>query len=156
MSSPKPSAALLCAGCGILVGLQLRFVRQNISVQWPWAALALTIGGLYGAGKYARSRSTHDCILSPRATLSETGDLPYPPDAFPGSRDIDSPYGSLRIYEWGPVGGKRVLFVHGISTPCLALGRREFHAGILWWADSLARWCSARSGRLWSSCDVVW
>lgn len=28
----------------------------------------------------------------------------------------------MRVYEWGPEDGRKVLFVHGISTPCLALG----------------------------------
>lgn len=47
--------------------------------------------------------------------------LPYPPDALPGSRDVNSPYGSIRVYEWGPEDGRRVLLVHGISTPGIAL-----------------------------------
>lgn len=49
-------------------------------------------------------------------------DLPYPPDALPGARDVETPYGSIRVYEWGPASGERVLFVHGISTPVVALG----------------------------------
>jgi len=52
----------------------------------------------------------------------EIDHLPYPPDLFPGARDLDTPYGSIRIYEWGPTDGRKVLFVHGISTPCLSLG----------------------------------
>lgn len=73
-------------------------------------------------------RQTEQCILSPRLSVlptlkaDEIANLPYPPDAFPGSRDVDSPYGSLRVYEWGPVGGGKLLLIHGISTPCLSLG----------------------------------
>jgi hypothetical protein len=48
--------------------------------------------------------------------------LPYPPDLFSGARDVDTPYGSIRAYEWGPESGRKVLLVHGISTPCLSLG----------------------------------
>jgi len=49
--------------------------------------------------------------------------LPYPPeDVFPGSRDVSSPYGSIRVYEWGPKDGRKVLLVHGITTPGIALG----------------------------------
>jgi hypothetical protein len=48
--------------------------------------------------------------------------LPYPPDLFPGARDVDTPYGSIRVYEWGPEDGRKVLLVHGISTPCISLG----------------------------------
>ncbi|QIW97264.1 hypothetical protein AMS68_002782 [Peltaster fructicola] len=47
----------------------------------------------------------------------------YPPDALEGARDVDTPYGSVRVYEWGPLDGKKVLFIHGISTPCIALGQ---------------------------------
>jgi hypothetical protein len=48
--------------------------------------------------------------------------LPYPPDLFPGARDVETPYGSTRVYEWGPEGGRKVVLVHGISTPCISLG----------------------------------
>ena len=47
--------------------------------------------------------------------------LPYPPDALPGARDVDSPYGSIRVYEWGPEDGEKILLIHGISTPSIAL-----------------------------------
>ncbi|KFY64173.1 hypothetical protein V496_03431, partial [Pseudogymnoascus sp. VKM F-4515 (FW-2607)] len=49
-------------------------------------------------------------------------ELVYPPDALPGGRDVDTPYGSIRVYEWGPEDGHKILLVHGITTPCLALG----------------------------------
>ena len=67
-------------------------------------------------------------VLSPLKTLlptlseDEQQELPYPPDALPSARDVQSPYGSMRVYEWGPLDGKKVLLVHGISTPCIALG----------------------------------
>ncbi|KEQ74490.1 alpha/beta-hydrolase, partial [Aureobasidium namibiae CBS 147.97] len=48
--------------------------------------------------------------------------LPYAPDALEGARDVATPFGSIRVYEWGPAEGKKVLLVHGISTPCIALG----------------------------------
>lgn len=47
--------------------------------------------------------------------------LPYPTDALPVASDVSS-YGSIRVYEWGPESGPKVLLVHGISTPCVALG----------------------------------
>ncbi|EPE29178.1 alpha/beta-Hydrolase [Glarea lozoyensis ATCC 20868] len=67
-------------------------------------------------------------IPSPRASIipslsyEEQDNLPYPPNLFPGARDVDSPYGTTRIYEWGPEDGRKVLLIHGISTPCLSLG----------------------------------
>ncbi|OCK81970.1 alpha/beta-hydrolase [Lepidopterella palustris CBS 459.81] len=66
-------------------------------------------------------------IASPRETLlpnlsqGEIDSLPYPPDVLPGARDVDSPYGCIRVYEWGPDDGRKVLMLHGISTPSIAL-----------------------------------
>jgi alpha-beta hydrolase superfamily lysophospholipase len=31
-------------------------------------------------------------------------------------------YGTIRVYEWGPEDGRKVLFVHGITTSCLEVG----------------------------------
>ncbi|SMR42204.1 unnamed protein product [Zymoseptoria tritici ST99CH_3D1] len=47
--------------------------------------------------------------------------VPYPRDCMPGGRDVDTPHGGVRVYEWGPRDGRKVLFIHGISTPCIAL-----------------------------------
>jgi pimeloyl-ACP methyl ester carboxylesterase len=59
--------------------------------------------------------STHDASALAR--------VPYPPsDYIPGARDVATPYGNMRIYEFGPVDASRkVLLVHGISTPCVSL-----------------------------------
>jgi hypothetical protein len=58
-------------------------------------------------------------------SLSETSlsALDYRADAFPGARDVSTPYGSIRVYEWGPETGPKVLFIHGISTTCMTLGK---------------------------------
>ena len=56
-------------------------------------------------------------------TVDEADELPYAPDSLPGARDVDSPWGSIRVYEWGPVQGKKVLLVHGISTPSVAMSK---------------------------------
>lgn len=66
-------------------------------------------------------------LRSPRvaaASLSpeELKKSPYPPNFLPGARDVNSPYGVIRVYEWGPEDGKKVLFIHGLSTPAPALG----------------------------------
>lgn len=42
----------------------------------------------------------------------------YPPDFYPGSKIVETPYGNIQAYEFGPTDGERVLFVHGITTPC--------------------------------------
>lgn len=59
--------------------------------------------------------------MLPYMQIEQINKLPYPPDALPGSRDVGSPFGSARIYEWGPTDGERVLLIHGISTPSIAL-----------------------------------
>ncbi|MCJ1435565.1 hypothetical protein MMC27_004939 [Xylographa pallens] len=67
-------------------------------------------------------------VPSPRDTLipflshSEASTLPYRPDFFPGARDVDSPYGQMRVYEWGPHDGKKVMMVHGDTTPAPLFG----------------------------------
>ncbi|KAF2212225.1 hypothetical protein CERZMDRAFT_59147 [Cercospora zeae-maydis SCOH1-5] len=60
-------------------------------------------------------------------TAEEYETVPYPPDALPGARNVATPYGNIRVYEWGPETGRKILFVHGISTPCIALSRVAGH-----------------------------
>jgi len=65
-------------------------------------------------------------ISSPLATAtsSSSPNAPsplYAPTSLPGARDVASPYGNIRAYEFGPTSGRKVLLVHGISTPCIAL-----------------------------------
>lgn len=65
-------------------------------------------------------------ITSPRTLLAglssaEIAQLPYPPDLYPGARWVDTPYGVIRVYEWGAETGRKVLFLHGIGTAsCVA------------------------------------
>jgi len=65
--------------------------------------------------------SPRDVVVSKLSEVEKNA-LPYPPDVLPGARDVDSPYGKVRVYEFGPEQGRKVLLVHGISTPCLSLG----------------------------------
>lgn len=61
---------------------------------------------------------------SPLSTATQPNTLAtnaYPPTSLPGARDVPTPYGNIRAYEWGPPTGRKVLFIHGISTPCIAL-----------------------------------
>ncbi|KIW20806.1 hypothetical protein PV08_01384 [Exophiala spinifera] len=86
-----------------------------------FAAGALT-AGLFGPSNKSDIYRSPRATLLPRLSDAEKGQLPYPPDALPGARDVDTPYGSIRVYEFGPEDGRKVLLVHGISTPALALG----------------------------------
>ncbi|KAF1966982.1 alpha/beta-hydrolase [Bimuria novae-zelandiae CBS 107.79] len=57
----------------------------------------------------------------PHLTPQEVSKLPYPPDPLPGRREVGSPLGNTRVYEWGPEDGRKILLIHGISTPSIAL-----------------------------------
>ena len=77
---------------------------------------------------FLNNRLRRTVVPSPRSHLlenlskDELAKLPYPLDALPGARDVQSPAGSIRVYEFGPGDGRKVLLIHGVSTPCLALG----------------------------------
>jgi pimeloyl-ACP methyl ester carboxylesterase len=64
-------------------------------------------------------------LSSPLSTYdaSSLAQSPYPPsDYIPGARDVPTPYGTIRIYEFGPIDSTRkVLLIHGISTPCISV-----------------------------------
>lgn len=86
------------------------------------AALVLGTGFLLGVRHVSRSRSQSQVpspreSLIPHLTSAQTASLAYPPDLMPGARDITTPYGIMRAYEWGPKDGKRIIMVHGDSTP---------------------------------------
>ncbi|KAJ5579668.1 uncharacterized protein N7459_005653 [Penicillium hispanicum] len=85
--------------------------------------LGILLRSLFSPGE-----SSEPVLPSPRTTVlstlsdEENRKLPLPHDVLPGARDVASPYGSLRVYEWGREDGPKVLLVHGITTPCIALG----------------------------------
>ena len=61
-------------------------------------------------------------IQSEEDSTVELSNSAYPPDVFPGGRNVDSVYGTIKVFEWGPEEGEKVLLLHGIGTPCVALG----------------------------------
>lgn len=75
------------------------------------------------AAKLALVDSTRASSLAPRKLAPS-----YAPDVFPGGRDVETAYGTIKVFEWGPEDGEKVLLLHGIGTPCVALGdmAREF------------------------------
>ncbi|KAK6512612.1 hypothetical protein TWF481_001495 [Arthrobotrys musiformis] len=102
----------------------------------PTAALAATQDSSFNWGlrlvsvemvlNYLRFKSRVSPIIpSPEKTLlpnlsqNEQAGLAYHPDSLPGGRWLQTPTGRIRVYEFGPEDGKRVLFVHGISTPSI-------------------------------------
>ncbi|KAI9659756.1 MAG: hypothetical protein M1831_003654 [Alyxoria varia] len=76
------------------------------------------------ASKQAPSNATPPPPLDLSAyPASSSSALPYPPSDFiEGQRDVSTPYGSIRVYEFGPRDSKRkVLFLHGVRSPCITL-----------------------------------
>lgn len=107
------------------------FLSLARTILWP--SQPKTIRNPLATGVYAKSNA------------QETKNLVYQPDTFPGARDVETPvgnpsrtrqhqqaqhtdlenshqYGAIRVYEFGPETGQKVLLVHGISTPCITLG----------------------------------
>lgn len=72
-------------------------------------ALALTAAWRFSARKEPK------IVKAPRPTASNLSF--YPSDFYPGGKNVETPYGSIRIYEFGPEEGQRLLFIHGITTP---------------------------------------
>ncbi|XXG94865.1 hypothetical protein Hte_001124 [Hypoxylon texense] len=86
------------------------------------AATATSLSAVLAMRRQAAFTPSPRQTVLPTLSAQEIAVLPYPPDALPGWRDVTTPYGSIRVYESGPEDGERVLLVHGISTPALALG----------------------------------
>jgi pimeloyl-ACP methyl ester carboxylesterase len=120
MNSEAGNTGLIVAGTAIATAALLSFLRGYL---WP------------AQPKIVRSPLRS---LLPKLSKDDFDKLEYKPDNFPGARDVETPvsthrphlkyprltttqYGSIRVYEWGPVAGEKVLFVHGISTSCITL-----------------------------------
>ncbi|KAL2198522.1 Alpha/Beta hydrolase protein [Corynascus similis CBS 632.67] len=90
--------------------------------------LASTLLGSSSSPTLAPAGRTSTAIPSPLKTQipalpsTSISSLPYPPDVLPGGRTVATPYGTIQVFEWGPLHGEKVLLLHGISTPCVALG----------------------------------
>jgi hypothetical protein len=109
------------------------FLSDSWANQRTQLPLLAVTGASFTLGLLLRSLLTRGelpatIIPSPRTRLlsslsdEENRKLPLPNDVLPGARDVASPYGSIRVYEWGREDGPKVLLVHGITTPCIALG----------------------------------
>lgn len=115
----------------------LGFANRPVDISFSIPAYFLPLSALsiclFGVARLKWKETTFEplnyVVRSPLKTVlphlskEQKDGLPYPPDLFSGRRDVQTPWGSLRVYEWGPEHGRRVLLVHGISTPCLSLGR---------------------------------
>ncbi len=114
-------------GTGLVKAVPHQRLVPNLTFpEWIVLGLGLGLWAFREASEASYPGLEETVVKSPRESLprspSHIADLPYPPDVLPGARDVDSPYGTMRVYEWGPEDGRKVLLVHGISTPSIALG----------------------------------
>ena len=102
--------------------IQARLPARLLEHKWYIAGGAATLGTVLLLSALGAPEKPKP-IPSPIDTLplDELRTQAYPPDALPGAHDVDTPYGSIRVYEWGPEKGDKVLLIHGISTPSVAL-----------------------------------
>ena len=107
-------------------------LTDRLPVTRPVGAAVVAAAACLSAYLYIRPALRHRIRSAPTAvargrTESGDGDLPYPPHVFPGGRDVDTPYGTIRVFEWGREDGEKVLLIHGIGTPSIALGDMAKH-----------------------------
>ena len=113
---------IVVATVSFYLGSRTRGVNEDISLSRTASSLrnALPSLRLRGPNEYGTLRRS---IASPRKTLlpslssEQIAALPYPPNIIPGARDVETLYGSMRVYEWGPEDGRKVLLIHGDATP---------------------------------------
>ncbi|KAI0543630.1 alpha/beta-hydrolase [Xylaria curta] len=106
---------------GSIIGLRARrpvLISGLILAAWIGTSLSWQLK----RGKKKTHEPSPGKTIIPVLSEDEIQKLPYPPDALPGGRDVETPYGSIRVYEWGPEDGERVLFVHGLTTPVVGIG----------------------------------
>jgi hypothetical protein len=98
--------------------------RPFLAVAGASLALGLALGAIWSSETSHPSRIIPSPLKTVQSSVSSESGEPsgFPLDVLPGARDVSTPYGSIRVYEWGPEDGQKVLLVHGISTPCLSLG----------------------------------
>jgi hypothetical protein len=89
----------------------------------PFAFLRATKEGTTNHFAMATNISSPITSLIPFISTEQAANMAYPPNALPGGRDVSTFYGSMRVYEWGPIDGEKVIFVHGDATPSLVFSQ---------------------------------
>ncbi|KAI1105268.1 alpha/beta-hydrolase [Jackrogersella minutella] len=97
---------------------------QSTAIIATTVAATLALASLTRYALWPRKRAVIPGPLTtsfPKLSKAEIAKFPYDPDTFPGARDVVTPYGNIHVYEFGPEDGRKVLFIHGISTSCMTL-----------------------------------
>lgn len=121
------NAELLSKGSAIHIYLSMNVTARDLKFLALGAVASVGLTTILTSQYYGNLHQPCRIIDSPlpyirkNLTKQQQDRLPYAPDALEGARDVATPFGSIRVYEWGPEDGRKVLLVHGISTPCIAL-----------------------------------
>lgn len=84
-------------------------------------SIALSVGSVIFLEAALRVHHRRRHVSTQPHQLSKSNDYPYQPDDVNAEhRIVETQYGPIQIFEWGPEDGKKVIFLHGISTPCIA------------------------------------
>ncbi|KOS18731.1 Uncharacterized protein ESCO_000752 [Escovopsis weberi] len=122
--SVHQSPALVITTTAVATATLLLLAQWTLLPRWPRVMLnPLKTTASRKAGQ-KKGLATGDAKGDDDDDDAEGGEfknLVYHPEALPGGRNVDTPYGTIRVYEFGPEDGDKVLMVHGISTPCLTL-----------------------------------
>ncbi|KAK6332965.1 hypothetical protein TWF718_010792 [Orbilia javanica] len=90
---------------------------------WTWklrtVSVEMVLNYLHFKSRVSPIIPSPEKTLLPNLSQNEQASLAYHPNSLPGGRWLQTPTGRIRVYEFGPEDGKRVLFVHGISTPSI-------------------------------------
>ena len=103
-------------------------VKSPTAAVFTFASVATLVFARHFTRSSNQLKPLQRYIPSPRDTLipflsgKEAAALAYPPSLLPGARDVSTLYGTMRVYEWGPENGKKVVLVHGDTTPGPVLG----------------------------------
>ncbi|KAG0313524.1 hypothetical protein BGZ99_008834, partial [Dissophora globulifera] len=84
------------------------------------AAAASAVVAVIGANAAVKSLAAQRGRTLPSlrgVTPHTTSNCAYPEDYYPGGNYADLSFGETHYFEFGPEDGKKVVFVHGLSTP---------------------------------------
>lgn len=118
---PRPQKTPISESCRLRAcKVSLAGSRFQVQVQGKTSRMStrssITSDSTLEQNPHAVIRSPRESLL-PQISKDEASRLAYPPNVMPGQRDVVTPYGTMRVNEWGPTDGRKVLFVHGDTTP---------------------------------------
>ncbi|KAK3806468.1 MAG: Alpha/Beta hydrolase protein [Benniella sp.] len=82
-------------------------------------ATSLVVAAAMGAYKVFKSSTAHQgsALPSLKSVARDIPDIAYPEDYYPGGQYVELSFGETHYFLFGPEDGKKIVFVHGLSTP---------------------------------------